>query len=73
MKNYHKNIDRTGKNNPNYNNGYFYEIIDPNGKIGYTNQLVIFCKINNLSRSALCRIMANRQKYDKGWTIQKIT
>jgi len=73
MKKYHKTVNRNGKNNPNYNNGYFYELISPEGIVGYTNKLVTFCKINNLSRSALCRILANKSVFHKGWTIRKIT
>jgi hypothetical protein len=73
MKKYHKTIDRNGKNNPNYNSGYFYEITNPDGVIGYTNKLDTFCKTNNLSRSAFCRILANNAIYHKGWAIQRIT
>jgi hypothetical protein len=73
MKKYHKTVNRNGKNNPNYNNGYFYELISPEGIVGYTNKLIIFCKINNLSRSAFCRIIANKSVFHKGWTIRKIT
>ena len=43
-------IDRNVKNNPNYNRGCFYELISPEGIIGYTNKLVTFCQNNNLSR-----------------------
>jgi hypothetical protein len=73
MKKYHKTVDRNGKNNPNYNRGCFYELISPEGIIGYTNKLVTFCQNNNLSRPAFCRIISNKSVYHKGWTIQKIT
>jgi hypothetical protein len=73
MKNYHKTINRNGKNNPNYNNGHFYELVSPKGVVGYTNKLVMFCNVNNLSRAAFCRIMANKSVFHKGWTISKIT
>ena len=72
MKKYHKTIDRNGKNNPNFNSGYFYEITNPDGAIGYTNKLDTFCKINNLCRAGFCRIMSNKANYHKGWTIQRI-
>ncbi len=73
MKNYHRNVDTSGQNNSMYNKGCFYELISPNGKIGYTNKLKTFCEKNNFCRSAFCRIMANKQVYHKGWTIIKIT
>jgi hypothetical protein len=73
MKEYHKNVDIRGKNNPNYNKGHFYELTSPDGIIGYTNKLVSFCENNNLHRPAFCRILANKCTYHKGWTIRRIT
>jgi hypothetical protein len=72
MKEFHKNVDMSGKRNGRYGTGYFYEIISPEGEIGYTNRLELFCKENGLVRSAFCKILAFKQNYHKGWTIRRL-
>jgi hypothetical protein len=72
MKEFHKNVDMSGKRNGRYGTGYFYEIISPEGEIGYTNRLELFCKENGLVRAAFCKILAFKQNYHKGWTIRRL-
>jgi hypothetical protein len=70
MKIFHKNVDMGGKRNGKYGTGYFYEIISPEGEIGYTNRLELFCKNNGLTRVAFCKILSFKQNYHKGWSIR---
>lgn len=72
MKIFHKNVDMSGKRNGNYGTGYFYEIISPEGEIGYTNRLSLFCEKNGLTRVSFCKILAFKQNYHKGWSIRKL-
>lgn len=72
MKKFHQNNDMGGKNNARYGMGYFYELISPNGEIGYTNQLALFCEKNGLCRPAFCKILAFKQNHHKGWSIKRL-
>jgi len=72
MKIFHKNVDMSGKRNGKYGTGYFYEIISPEGEIGYTNRLAFFCEKNGLTRTAFCRILSFKQNYHKGWSIRRL-
>jgi hypothetical protein len=72
MKEFHKNVDMSGERNGKYGTGYFYEITSPQGEIGYTNRLALFCCKNGLTRSAFCKILAFKQNYHKGWTIRRL-
>jgi hypothetical protein len=72
MKIFHKNVDMSGKRNGNYGTGYFYEIISPEGEIGYTNRLELFCEKNGFTRASFCRILSFKQNYHKGWSIRRL-
>ena len=72
MKIFHKNVDMSGKRNGNYGTGYFYEIISPEGEIGYTNRLELFCEKNGFTRASFCRILSFKQNYHKGWSIKTL-
>ena len=60
------------KNNPNYCKGSFYEIISPEGEIGYTCILENFCKKYNLDRGAVGKVINYQARHHKGWTVSKL-
>jgi hypothetical protein len=61
-----------GKNNPNYCKGSFYEVISPEGEIGYTCILENFCKVNGLDRGAIGRVINYQCRQHNGWIVNKI-
>jgi hypothetical protein len=63
------------KNNFNYfkKNGNVYEVISPDGIIGYTCKLEVFCELNDLNRGAIGKVVNYQYRQHKGWIITKIT
>lgn len=63
------------KNNFHYfnKNGNIYEIISPEGDIGYTCKLQKFCDVNGLDRAAIGRVINYQSKQHNGWIITKIS
>jgi hypothetical protein len=50
-----------------YNNK-IWNIKDPEGEIHTTNNLKYFCNLNNLSDSAIHRVISGERNHHKGWT-----
>jgi hypothetical protein len=63
------------KNNFNYfnKNGNIYEVISPEGNIGYTCKLKVFCKLNKLDRGAIGKVVNYQYRQHKGWIVTKIS
>jgi hypothetical protein len=63
------------KNNFNYfkKNGNVYEIISPEGNIGYTCRLKTFCDLNGLDRGAVGRVINYQSRQHNGWIVTKIS
>lgn len=54
-------------------NGNIYEVISPDGNIGYTCRLKKFCEINGLHKSAISRVINYQNRQHKGWIVTKIS
>jgi hypothetical protein len=49
-------------------NNKIWIIKDPEGKIHTTNNLKYFCNLNNLTDSAIHRVISGKRNHHKGWT-----
>jgi len=49
-------------------NNKIWIIKDPEGKIHTTNNLKYFCNLNNLTDSAIHRVISGERNHHKGWT-----
>ncbi len=69
-----KNHSKLMLGNFNYfkKNGNIYEIISPDGNIGYTCRLQEFCNLNKLDRGAVGKVINYQARQHKGWIITKI-
>jgi hypothetical protein len=70
-----KNHSELMKNNFNYfkKNGNVYEVISPDGNIGYTCRLQTFCNLNKLDRGAISRVINYQVRQHNGWIVSKIS
>ena len=47
---------------------YVYQLIDPNGEVYITENLLDFAKQYQLTNSSLSNVMHHKQSNHKGWT-----
>lgn len=46
----------------------YFELLSPSGELHTGKNMTDFCRKNNLTPSAVCRVLNGKAKHHKGWT-----